>query len=352
MAAIPRDARIFVAGHAGLVGSAVVDRLQADGFTTILTATRSELDLRDQAAVNYWFHDRAARVRVPRGRHRRRDHGQLHPAGRVPLRQHADPRHRRRGQQAGRRRQAPLPRQLVHLPPPGRASRSPRTSSSPARSSRPTRPTPSPRSPASSCARPTARSTAATSSRPCPPTSTARATTSTRSAATSCRCSCAASTRPGGASEPKVEVWGTGQPAPRAAARRRPGRRLPLPDGPLRRTPATSTSAPARTSPSATSPSCCATSSTPAPSWSSTPPSPTACPARCSTCPGSTTSAGATASGCRRARGDLPVVPRAGPGTACGGSRSPLREPMGTARREPRSAQRRRNGCPARCAGP
>jgi GDP-L-fucose synthase len=57
MAAIPRDARVFVAGHAGLVGSAVVDRLRADGFTTILTATRSELDLRDQAAVHRWFHD-------------------------------------------------------------------------------------------------------------------------------------------------------------------------------------------------------------------------------------------------------------------------------------------------------
>jgi GDP-L-fucose synthase len=57
MAAIPRDARVFVAGHAGLVGSAVVDRLEADGFTTILTATRSELDLRDQAAVHRWFHD-------------------------------------------------------------------------------------------------------------------------------------------------------------------------------------------------------------------------------------------------------------------------------------------------------
>ena len=55
MVAIPRDARIFVAGHAGLVGSAVVRRLEADGFTTILTARRDQLDLRDQAAVNYWF---------------------------------------------------------------------------------------------------------------------------------------------------------------------------------------------------------------------------------------------------------------------------------------------------------
>jgi GDP-L-fucose synthase len=49
------DSRIFVAGHAGLVGSAIVRRLKAAGFNNLLTATRQQLDLRDQAAVNYWF---------------------------------------------------------------------------------------------------------------------------------------------------------------------------------------------------------------------------------------------------------------------------------------------------------
>jgi GDP-L-fucose synthase len=49
------SARIYVAGHGGLVGSAVVRRLQAEGFKNLLTATRDQLDLRDQAAVNYWF---------------------------------------------------------------------------------------------------------------------------------------------------------------------------------------------------------------------------------------------------------------------------------------------------------
>ena len=49
------DARIFVAGHRGLVGSAIVRRLERDGHTNILTASRDQLDLRDQAAVNYWF---------------------------------------------------------------------------------------------------------------------------------------------------------------------------------------------------------------------------------------------------------------------------------------------------------
>ncbi len=52
---IPRDAKVYVAGHRGLVGAAVVRRLQHAGFTNILTASREQLDLRDQAAVNYWF---------------------------------------------------------------------------------------------------------------------------------------------------------------------------------------------------------------------------------------------------------------------------------------------------------
>jgi GDP-L-fucose synthase len=55
VAQIPRNSRIFVAGHTGLVGSAVVRRLRQAGFTSILVATREQLDLRDQAAVNYWF---------------------------------------------------------------------------------------------------------------------------------------------------------------------------------------------------------------------------------------------------------------------------------------------------------
>jgi len=49
------SSRIFVAGHRGLVGSAILRRLEAAGFSRVLTATREQLDLRDQAAVNYWF---------------------------------------------------------------------------------------------------------------------------------------------------------------------------------------------------------------------------------------------------------------------------------------------------------
>jgi len=49
------SARIFVAGHRGLVGSAILRRLRVGGYQNLLTATREQLDLRDQAAVNYWF---------------------------------------------------------------------------------------------------------------------------------------------------------------------------------------------------------------------------------------------------------------------------------------------------------
>ncbi len=50
-----KHSRIFVTGHRGLVGSAILRRLEREGYTNILTATREQLDLRDQAAVNYWF---------------------------------------------------------------------------------------------------------------------------------------------------------------------------------------------------------------------------------------------------------------------------------------------------------
>jgi GDP-L-fucose synthase len=52
---MPLNARIYVAGHAGLVGSAVVRRLEAAGHTNILTASRQQLDLRDQSEVSHWF---------------------------------------------------------------------------------------------------------------------------------------------------------------------------------------------------------------------------------------------------------------------------------------------------------
>lgn len=51
------ESRIFVAGHSGLVGSAICRNLAEHGYQNILTATRAELDLTDQAAVLSWFQD-------------------------------------------------------------------------------------------------------------------------------------------------------------------------------------------------------------------------------------------------------------------------------------------------------
>jgi GDP-L-fucose synthase len=55
MSGMTSGLRVFVAGHRGLVGSAIVRRLEAAGQRHVLTATREQVDLRDQAAVNYWF---------------------------------------------------------------------------------------------------------------------------------------------------------------------------------------------------------------------------------------------------------------------------------------------------------
>jgi GDP-L-fucose synthase len=50
-----KDARVFVAGHRGLVGSAIVRRLHADGYSNLLLRTSAELDLCSQAAVEQFF---------------------------------------------------------------------------------------------------------------------------------------------------------------------------------------------------------------------------------------------------------------------------------------------------------
>lgn len=55
MSALPLESRIYVAGHRGLVGSAILRRLRREGHVNLLTAGREEVDLRDQAAVNRWF---------------------------------------------------------------------------------------------------------------------------------------------------------------------------------------------------------------------------------------------------------------------------------------------------------
>ena len=54
---LDRTKKIYVAGHRGLVGSALLRKLQAEGFTNIVTRTHSELDLTRQADVEKFFEE-------------------------------------------------------------------------------------------------------------------------------------------------------------------------------------------------------------------------------------------------------------------------------------------------------
>ena len=76
--ALDRDARIHVAGHRGLVGSAIVRRLQAAGCRNLLLRSHAELDLGDEAATRAFYeaerpdHVFLAAARVGGGWFRRR----------------------------------------------------------------------------------------------------------------------------------------------------------------------------------------------------------------------------------------------------------------------------------------
>lgn len=50
-----KDAKIYIAGHRGMVGSAILRKLRQDGYENLLFRTSHDLDLRDQAAVHQFF---------------------------------------------------------------------------------------------------------------------------------------------------------------------------------------------------------------------------------------------------------------------------------------------------------
>jgi GDP-L-fucose synthase len=52
-----KQARIFIAGHNGMAGSAIVRRLKSEGYVNLVRRSSAELDLRDQAAVTEFFYD-------------------------------------------------------------------------------------------------------------------------------------------------------------------------------------------------------------------------------------------------------------------------------------------------------
>ena len=61
---ITADDRIFVAGHRGMAGSAICRALQRAGYSNLLTASRSELDLENGPAVQRWFSEHTPTVVV------------------------------------------------------------------------------------------------------------------------------------------------------------------------------------------------------------------------------------------------------------------------------------------------
>jgi len=52
--------KVYIAGHTGLVGSAIVRQLKSRGFSNLLVRTHDELDLINQAEVNNFFFSREA----------------------------------------------------------------------------------------------------------------------------------------------------------------------------------------------------------------------------------------------------------------------------------------------------
>ena len=58
--------KIYVAGHRGLVGSAIVRNLQSKGYTNIIGRTHKELDLTNQAAVRAFFETEPSTVSARR----------------------------------------------------------------------------------------------------------------------------------------------------------------------------------------------------------------------------------------------------------------------------------------------
>ena len=52
-----KNAKIYVAGHRGMVGSAIVRELLRQGYTNIITRTHAELDLINQEAVNRFLEE-------------------------------------------------------------------------------------------------------------------------------------------------------------------------------------------------------------------------------------------------------------------------------------------------------
>ena len=82
------QAKIYVAGHRGMVGSAIVRELHRQGYTNLVTRTHAELDLCDQQAVNAFFEAERPGIRVSCCGQSRWHCGKRKCTGRLHVRKH------------------------------------------------------------------------------------------------------------------------------------------------------------------------------------------------------------------------------------------------------------------------
>ena len=172
------NSRIYVAGHRGLVGSAIWRELQRQGFGNLIGRTRQELDLLDAGAVKKFFAETKPEfVFIAAAKVGGIYANDTQPAAflfeNLQIQNHLIHTAREAGV-----------KKLLFL---GSSCIYPKLAPQPLKEeyllsgpwNRPTSGMPSPKSPASNCARRIAGSMAAISSAPCPPTCTGRTTTTT-----------------------------------------------------------------------------------------------------------------------------------------------------------------------------
>ncbi len=96
LSVLDRDECVYVAGHRGLVGSAIWRKLKAAGFTNLVGRTSSELDLTDRVRCLRLVLRAEAFGRGSRRREGRRHQGQQHLPGGLPFGEYPDPGQRSR----------------------------------------------------------------------------------------------------------------------------------------------------------------------------------------------------------------------------------------------------------------
>ena len=126
--------KIFVAGHCGMVGNAVVRRLEAAGFDNLLKRDRSKLDLTDESAVAKFFAEETPDIVVLAAAKVGGIKANNDYPGRVSTREFADSEQRHSFRLRDRREETALSWKLLDLPEAGPATDS--RNGAPQRSSR------------------------------------------------------------------------------------------------------------------------------------------------------------------------------------------------------------------------